>query len=161
MAHVHDLFREYVHLDRKRRGDGVSPAEFERWKQLKAKLASTFGKGPVNEDRRDSLRVPTRMKVSFGSQEGLKQALMTNLSRGGLFLNTAFPQPAGTRFELRLELRGSGETLELPVQVVSTNVGPGFDTGAMGMGLRILSVSPEVRKRLDDLYDELELPEID
>ena len=161
MANVQDLFREYIHLDRKRSGDGVSPAEFERWRKLKQALARTFSGGPPTgaEDRRESVRVPTRMKVDFDSREGLMQALMTNLSRGGFFISTAFPQTPGTRFELRVRVQSSGEMLEVPVQVVSTHVGPGFETGSTGMGLRVLNPSPEMRKKLDDLYAEVALAE--
>ncbi len=157
MADVHLLFREYTHLDRKRTGDGLTPREFDRWRLLARELARRFSKGRPGggSERRESVRVPTRLKVAFESRDQVVQALMTNLSRGGLFINTALPPEPGTRFDLKLQIEASGETLEIPSEVVSVHVGSGFSTGEMGMGVRFLNMSEELRKKVDDLYESL------
>lgn len=157
MADLHVLFLEYSRLDRRRTRDGLTTQEYDRWRLLSKELARRFTKGPPGgaSERRDSVRVPTRLKVSFESRDEAIQALMTNLSRGGLFINTAFPAEPGTRFELELSLESSGERFEVPVEVVSNHVGGQFETGELGMGVRFLPVPPELRRKIDALYEEL------
>ncbi len=157
MADFQLLFREYMHLDRKRTGDGLTPHEYQRWRLLSLELGKRFSKGPPKggSERRDSVRVPTRLKVSFKSPDAVSQALMTNISRGGLFVNTPFPPEPGTRLELKIRIESTAETLQVPVEVVSSNVGEGFKTGELGMGVRFLPMRDEVRKKLDDFYEVL------
>jgi Tfp pilus assembly protein PilZ len=94
---------------------------------------------------------------------------MTNLSRGGVFIATDRPAEIGTRLELRihiedtgeeiarLELRihieDTGEEIDVPGQVVSQNVGPNFESGQCGMGLRFLEMKPEVGRKVEALYE--------
>ncbi len=155
MSDLQLFFREYMHLTRKRTGEGLTPLEYQRWRSLSRQLGKHFSKGPPKggTERRESVRVPTRLKVSFASPNAVSEAMMTNLSRGGLFINTAFPPDPGTRLELRLSIESTAETLQVPVEVVSTNVGEGFKTGELGMGVRFLPMPDEVRKKLDDLYE--------
>jgi len=157
MADFQLYFREFMHLDRKRIGEGLTPLEYQRWRALSFELGTRFSKGPPKSgsERRESVRVPTRLKVSFESPDAVSQALMTNLSRGGLFVNTAFPAEPGTRLELKLLIESTGETLQVPVEVVSNNVGEGFMTGQLGMGVRFLPMPHDLRKQLDDFYEVL------
>ncbi len=149
------LFREYMHLDRKRTGDGLTPLEYQRWRALSRELGKRFSKGPPKggAERRDSVRVPTRLKVSFASPDAVSQAWMTNISRGGLFINTAFPAETGTRLDLELRIESTAETLRVPVEVVSSNVGDAFNTGELGMGVRFMPMPDGLRKKLDDFYE--------
>ncbi len=156
MQTLPELFREYARLERKRTTEGVTVAEHERWAALRSQLDRRFSKGaPAGVERRDSVRVPTRMKISYAGTQGLSEALMTDLSRSGVFINTAFPAPAGSRIDLRLRIESTGEVLEIPARVVSNNVGPGLSTRKMGMGVTFLAVAPEVRDKLDALYAEM------
>lgn len=155
MASLPELFREYVHLDRKRTGEGVSVAENARWAALRAQLDRRFSSGPpAGEERRDSVRVPIRLKIGVVGPEGSRDAVVTNVSRSGLFINTAFPEPVGTRIDLRLRVASTGELLEIPGRVVSNHVGRDLSKRKLGMGVCFLSVPPAVRARLDALYAE-------
>ena len=71
MKELHLVFREYTRLERKRTGDGLTPAEYQRYRALARQLATRFSKGPPKggAERRESVRVPTRLKVSFASQD--------------------------------------------------------------------------------------------
>ncbi len=159
MASIHQMFREFANLDRKRSGDGVTPLEYQRWKHLNQELARAFdgGRRGAGVERRGSLRVPTRLKLSFQTEGRLGQAVMRNLSRGGLFIATAFPAEVGTRLDLRVRIESSGEMLEIPVEVVTTHVGPGGTTQALGMGVSFVNPTPELRKKLDELYASVRL----
>jgi hypothetical protein len=158
MRTIQEDFREFAHLDHKRRGDGLSPRELHRWQVLRSRLDGAFGSRPPagSGERRSSLRVPTRMRVSFAAASGSEDMLthpegtVTNLSRTGCFVCTETPAPLGTQLTLVLSLGTREEPIEVGAQVVSGGAGEG------GMGLRFCETSPESRKRLDALYEGLE-----
>jgi uncharacterized protein (TIGR02266 family) len=151
---VASRFREFVHLDRLRAREGLTPAELSRWAALKRFLGRELAPGVSDErsDQRGSLRVPARMRVSFDSLGQLGHCLMTNLSRGGLFVATEHLLAIGTRVVVRLHVEREGRTLEVPAEVVSHHVGP---TAAQqrGFGLRFADLDAPLRKELDALYE--------
>jgi uncharacterized protein (TIGR02266 family) len=155
MADVQKLFREYVRLDRKRRSDALSPREFARWRELSRHLSATFSPAerPVDQERRESVRVPVRLRVHFHSAGELRRRLLTNLSRGGMFVSDADPPPIGTKLVLRIVVEDEGTEIELAGEVVSHNVGPAFDTQSNGMGIRFVDPSPAAEKLLQRLYE--------
>jgi uncharacterized protein (TIGR02266 family) len=149
-------FREYIRLDRKHRSGGLTPMELERWTRLKRSLGQKFSPRLSDEasDQRSSVRVPTQLRVDFPSVAELRDMLMTNLSRGGLFVATTHLLDMGTRLTLNINVESSDEYLEIPAEVVSENVGPHFESKSSGMGLRFLDMDDAVKRRLDDFYDE-------
>ena len=153
MSDVLRLFREFARLDRKR-GRGLSPEELKRWILQKRKLARSFNPdvSDAQADRRASIRVPTRLVVGFRHIGDLRRCWMTNLSRGGVFVESGELLPIGSRLTLRIGIGETGEEIEVPAEVASHDVGPRFET-RRGMGMRFLEVSAEVSKKLDDLYD--------
>jgi Tfp pilus assembly protein PilZ len=157
MTDIAGRFREYVRLDRLRRSGHLSPEQLVRWKLLKRRLAQHFSPGLSDEhaDRRESVRLPARVLASFRNQGELARCLMTNLSRKGLFLETRHLFEIGSRFTLTIHVDDPLREIEVPVEVVSQNVGPGFQRGAQGMGLRFLDPGPEVEKEIDDFYERL------
>lgn len=57
--------------------------------------------GKIIHDRR-SERIPVALEIEYRSAGAFLVAYATNLSRGGLFLETGTPLPVGTRIGLRL-----------------------------------------------------------
>ena len=55
------------------------------------------------------------------------------------------------RLDLRVFVKETDETFSSAVEVVSNNVGPGFGTDALGMGLRFQHAECELRALLDQL----------
>ena len=155
MRDIAAQFREYVRLDRLQRGIGLSPAELQRWQKLKRRLSEHFspGLGPSQTDRRESVRVPTRLRVSFRTEAELGHSLMTNLSRRGVFVHTRHTCEIGTRLALVIHLEQPPHDIEVPVEVVSLDIGPHFEPGFRGMGLRLLELEPDVEKQIEDLYE--------
>ena len=147
-------FREWVRLERKRTDSSLTPEELKRWTLLKRQLGRDFSPG-ISDDRSDarhSVRIPTNLAVSLNSTGELRECLMSNLSRGGLFLATEHVVEIGTRLNLLLQVEGS-ESLEIPVEVVSHNLGATLGSFQPGMGMRFLEMSPDVQKGVDDLYE--------
>jgi len=157
MKDLASRFREYVRLDRLRAGAGLSPAELTRWAMLKRQLSQHFSPGLSDEraDQRESVRVPTRLAVSFPTEGEFARSLMTNLSRRGVFVRTEHLLEIGTRFHLRIHVDDPPQDIAIQVEVVSLNLGPSYDSHESGMGLRLLDADDEVEKQLDELYERL------
>lgn len=79
---------------------------------------------------------------------------MKNLSRGGLFIVTEYPAEIGTKFTLLIHIQDPSDKLEVPVVVVSQNVGPCFPVESRGMGVAFHETDPTLRERLDQLYQQ-------
>ncbi|HKJ23717.1 MAG TPA: PilZ domain-containing protein [Myxococcota bacterium] len=154
MRTIQEDFREFVHLDRKRTTDGLTTVEFKRWQILHYRLDKAFaGRPPPGDaEQRASLRLPTRLRVTYDGLGG-EGGTMVNLSRGGCFVRTDLPAPIGTRLTLIVDAANVGETLEIDGEVVSVSlrqVGRG-----RGMGIRFDAMTPEVAKKLSDLYEQI------
>lgn len=147
-------FREYVRLDRQRSGEGLTPEELHRFRVLKEYLNEHFSNGDGSTvDTRRSVRVPTRVNVSFESDGAFAKSLMTNISRHGVFVQTDHPLEIESKFDLRIQIENPHREITVPVEVVSVGIGPGFRANRQGMGLRFLDADPEVERRLRDLYE--------
>lgn len=155
MQDVASRFREYIQLERRRDGSGLSPEEYDQWVLLKRYLSRRFSPGVSDEraDERRSVRIPTRLTVTFRDERELRSSLMTNLSRGGVFIATERPAEIGTTLELRIDLAASGDHIDVPAEVVSLNVGPGLGPSRRGMGLRFRPAGEEMQRKLDELYE--------
>ena len=149
-------FREYVQLDRKRAGEGLTPAELHRFGALKGYLTRHFSPGmrPSVEDTRRSVRVPTRVKVSFASEGELVRSLLTDISRHGVFVQTDHPPELKTRFDLRIHIEDPPREITVPVEVVSVGLGPRFAADRQGMGLRFLDAEPDAQRQIEALYEK-------
>lgn len=148
------IFREYMQLER-RRSEGLSTAEFERCVELRQQLDSVFGDdlSPEKEIRRATPRVPTLLNVSFEDYEDIGSVLMTNLSRGGIFVPTDRPLPIGTELQLRIRIGEPLTEVVLPGVVASHDVGPKLDAEMRGMGICFSRLSTSDQKLVDDLYE--------
>ncbi len=155
MDELNAQFRQFLYLDRKRAAEGLSSSELRRWMKLNRILNQRFSPNTSYEEaeRRESVRVPVRLRVSFRNQGELSGSLITNLSRGGVFVATDRPAEIGTRLELRLHIEESGEEIDVPAAVVSQNVGPNLESECSGMGLRFLEMKPEVAQQIEALYE--------
>ena len=149
-------FREYMTLERARSGEQeISVAEYQRWLQLKRVLNRHFQPGvqDSHEDRRESVRVPARLRVAFQSDGEIRESLMQNISRGGLFISTTEPLPFGTKVEIRVHTEESGENIDVKAEVASHIAGPGLMNEDLGMGVRFIELNESQAKAIDELYE--------
>ena len=144
-------FREYVELERKRTGGGLTPLEYQRWLDLDGRLGSKFGDGAGGAPHARS-RPATRLVVEFRSPEHFCDAYIGELARGGVFVHTPFAPEIGTELVLRVQIRAPRQTVELPGVVSSNNVSNGFSTDYLGMGVHFSKLEPEQRLALDELF---------
>ncbi len=155
MSDMPSLFRVYMDLDRRRKSDGLSPHELTRWAKLKRELNRRFQPGLENQhaDKRESVRVPLALKVSFESYGEIRECLMTNMSLGGVFIATTSPLPIGTPFLVRLRIEETGEHFELRGEVASQDMSADLSREERGMGIRFVNLNEEQRKQVSDLYE--------
>jgi len=146
-------FREYMHLERKQGSDGLSVSELQRWTELKDLLNHHFHPGLTKEKarQRNSVRLPTRLNVSFGSAGEMSSSLLTNVSRGGIFVSTESLLPIGSRLQLRLRVEDPLYEVDTQGEVVSHDVAAGA-AAQPGMGIRFVNLSEDQQKAVDELY---------
>jgi uncharacterized protein (TIGR02266 family) len=155
MTRLLPLLREFGALDKRRSREGLTPVEYQRWVDLTHTLSKHYPQGepPEGAERREHMRLPLRLLVEYKNLDQLHEAVITNVSRGGLFISTAFPPEIGTQFTLCIRVDASGESVDLPCEVVSHNVGRDFSTSALGMGLRFRNLDEAQRAVVDSLFD--------
>ena len=156
MRNVARLFLEYARLDRKRTGVGLSVKQLERWSELRRRLERELSQRSRSEgaERRDSIRVPTRLNCAFESIGSLQKAVITDFSRTGMFINTSSPLPIGSKLLLHILIEETGSEIEVPATVATNNVGPSFDLKRKGMGVRFTKDVPEIAEQIDNLYEQ-------
>jgi len=154
MMRLLPLLREYGALERKRVREGVTPVEYQRWRDLEEKLSKQIFQdaGPQAVERRRHLRVPTRMLVQYRSHDQLKDAIISNVSKGGLFISTPYPPEIGTTFVLIIRVDTSGETVEVPCEVVSVNPGSSTRPHQQGMGVKFIGLGTDQRRAVEHLF---------
>ena len=150
-------FREYMLLERRRSSEeGITVLEWQRWVQLKRLLDRQFGqesKSTTSDRRADSVRVPTRLRVGFESYGEIRECLMTDVSRGGLFISTPNPLPLGTKIRVQIRIEETSDGLDVQGEVAWHNLGPGLQTEEQGMGVQFVRLTEEEEKGVDNLYE--------
>jgi hypothetical protein len=107
---------EFIPLNRRRvRGNpALSPAETERWLELRELLQYAFGSTspPLGASNRLAFRVSTQLKVRLsGGEQSL--ATLLNLSQNGGFIEVMQPPAPGTSLALEIETGDGGPVLNL------------------------------------------------
>jgi type IV pilus assembly protein PilZ len=158
MMRLLPLLREYGGLERKRVQDGVTPLEYQRWRDLEQKLANQIFQGAEAkaDERRKHVRVPTKLRVQYRTRENLKDAIVRNVSKGGLFINTPYPPAIGTTFVLIIQVDVTGDSVEVPCEVVTNNVinnpGASMKSEQLGMGVKFIGLGADQRRAVEHLF---------
>ncbi|MEN8182856.1 MAG: PilZ domain-containing protein [Myxococcota bacterium] len=146
--------QEFVALDR-RRAAGDPPldlGELSRWQELREALERELGTlpGPAGSQR-ESLRVPTHLKVqvSFGAAQRL--LAVYNLSQGGVFLEAERPLEVGAQVCIAFAA-SAGSPVELEGRVVWTRA-ESDGRGPAGMGVQLGPLSEWDRALLAELVE--------
>ena len=143
-----DLLREVVSLNRRRTNEGLTPLEYQRWLDVSEQLRTEFSDHPAFGGRGE-----TRIRVEFEDREALRKGAMLNVRPIGIYVNTPFAAEVGSQFELVTFVKETGAEYLSKVEVVSNNVGPGFSTANLGMGMRFREQSCRLRSALRALCE--------
>ncbi len=113
------------------------------------------GRWPERSGRRYE-RFPIRLSAEYVFKGQNRVETTGNLSRGGVFLISPRPPPAGTDLRLKLSATGGASAVELAGVVAHVEKGGGgFDPGA---GVRFVDPPALVRTRLAQLLGESTTP---
>lgn len=159
MRDIAAQFREFARLDLARLNQGLSVFEHERWAKLKASLdrslpASPGARARAGKNRRSANRVATRINCAYARGHDQCEAVVSNLSTGGVFIRTHWPLPIGTEIRLAIQLEDTGREVSVEGMVVSNNVDIKRGEGVRGMGVRFARVTADVAEQLAEAYAE-------
>jgi len=107
-----------------------------------------------HSERRRLDRVPRKFKIAYPTPNTLKEAYLSNVSTGGVFIKTDSPLNRGARFNLKLTLPDCEKELELFCEVVWSHREEWEAQERKfppGMGIKFLNLSQEGRQRIDDI----------
>lgn len=112
------------------------------------------GKGNEGRERRQLPRVPARVLVEYDTVEDFLIDYTSNISIGGLFIQTREPFPVGTRFRLRFRIPGRSRPVEVDGEVCWVQ-GP-LESGPLqpGMGVRFAGLAPEDKAEVEEMLRE-------
>jgi uncharacterized protein (TIGR02266 family) len=120
-------------------------------------MSDDKGSQPV----RKSERLQHELLVAYRTVDGFITDWAVNISRGGIFINTRNPLPAGSIVRLIVSLPDAAFPFDLTGRVIRTQP-PGGENDAMpGMGLEFVDIDEEKKGRLARFVDRLraELPD--
>lgn len=120
-------------------------------------MSDDKGSQPV----RKSERLQHELLVAYRTVDGFITDWAVNISRGGIFINTRNPLPAGSIVRLIVSLPDAAFPFDLTGRVIRTQP-PGGENDAMpGMGLEFVDIDEEKKSRLARFVDRLraELPD--
>ena len=107
---------------------------------------------PISPARR-SPRLHHEVMVGVTSDRGSFSGWGTNLSSGGVFVNSQSAPPIGTHVSVLLQLPGAGECKLHGRVAWSQSSGPGVDEP--GMGIEFVDPDLDTRTRLGQLVERL------
>ncbi len=112
------------------------------------------------EEKRQSPRIHIPVYIETFSETFLAGTLI-NISSHGMFIQSTEPKEVGTQMDLRFQLPESEESILVVAEVIRVNYPPAFKenqeytqpSGPVadnpGMGLKIVSMDPQTKARLE------------
>ena len=111
--------------------------------QLHARMATAAPETRIRPAGPGSKYVP-RVKAAFVRRKG---------NYGMLWPGAIYDGETALK-DYRRQIEATGESLEVPTEVASHNVGPNFAAEPRGMGLRFLEMDAETARKLEFLYHD-------
>jgi len=98
----------------------------------------------MSTERRQGNRVPVQIWVEEKTDRELYFQRSANLSSGGIYLENTIPHPVGTRVNLRFQLPGDADKIEVKAEVAAAIAGE----EEFGMGLKFVELAPGAAERI-------------
>lgn len=107
------------------------------------------------DNRRRSARLHHEVTVAYRSAGSFLTDWATDISIGGLFINSRKPLPVGTVLKLIIQLPGAASPVDMAGRVTRA-VEPDERSGAAaGMAIEFLELDPATRARIEELVERL------
>jgi hypothetical protein len=148
---------DFMPLNRRRvRGNpALSPAEMERWNELRERLEYAFGSAspPLAASNRLAFRVSTQLKVRL-SGGGESLAKLRNLSQNGGFIEVEEPPAPGTSLSIEIEAGNGGPVLNIEACVKWSREIGNMD-GPAGAGVEFTAIEDSDVALLERVVEQL------
>jgi len=109
--------------------------------------------GPPQRDKRKSPRKPFQIKVTNLKSGFFTYYLSSDISAGGMFLQTQEPLPKGTPLDLQFSLPNRNQPLKFQAEVVRV-VPPSPDSPLpSGMGIRFVNLAEDIRRQIREFVE--------
>lgn len=109
----------------------------------------------VIHDARRSRRLQHELAVTYRSIGGFLSDWATNISRGGLFINTRSPLPVGTVVKIVIQLPGTAFPVDIVGRVRRVVPWDADTDSAPGMGIEFIDVDRVKRDRIEAFVEKL------
>src|SRR5512138_2796555 len=110
---------------------------------------------PLPQNKRKALRLHHEIPVAYRSVGSFLTDWATNISQGGLFINTRKPLPVGTSVKILVQLPGASFPFELQGRVTRVTEYDNHANMVPGMGVEFLNVDDAKRRELDAFVERL------
>lgn len=110
---------------------------------------------PAPDNKRVAARLHHELPVAYRSVGSFLTDWATNISQGGLFINTRKPLPVGTDVKILIQLPGAAFPHELHGRVARVTE---FDNAANmvpGMGIQFTAVDDGKKREIDEFVKRL------
>jgi type IV pilus assembly protein PilZ len=107
------------------------------------------------ENRRRSARLHHELPVAYRSVGSFLTDWATDISQGGLFINTRKPLPVGTVMKLIIQIPGATFPFDMTGRVTRIVDGDPANHVAPGMAIEFLDLDAAKRARIEQLVERL------
>jgi len=110
-------------------------------------------------NRRKDARFEVKIKVDYSTKDIFVSNYVTNLSKGGVFIETKTPLPVQSEIRLTFILPEFNVKIEAKGKVVWTyDVKKGTSKVVSGMGIKFTDLSPENKAQIEEYLMKLSQP---
>jgi len=114
---------------------------------------------PSGRDRRKDPRYDVKIKVDYSTKGIFVSNYVTNLSKGGVFIETATPLPLQSQIHFTFMLPDINVKIEATGKVVWTyDVKKGTGKVVSGMGIKFTDLSPQHKAQIEEYLIKLPQP---
>lgn len=109
----------------------------------------------MSEESRKHVRAAIALKVKYRTAGSFLVSYSINLSRGGLFFESAQTYPIGTALTLKLGVPGVADEIETPAKVVWVRKEHSAD-GPPGVGVAFEGLDQQIGAQIDEIVRQFE-----
>jgi uncharacterized protein (TIGR02266 family) len=114
---------------------------------------------PSGRDRRKDTRLDVKIKVDYSTKDIFVSNYVTNLSKGGVFIETKTPLPVQSEIHFIFILPDFNVKIEAKGKVVWTyDVKKGTGKVVSGMGIKFTDLSPQHKAQIEEYLMKLSQP---
>jgi uncharacterized protein (TIGR02266 family) len=110
---------------------------------------------PLSDNKRRTARLHHEIPVAYRSVGSFLTDWATNISQGGLFINTRKPLAVGTAVKVLIQLPGAAFPFELAGRVTRVSQYDNHANMVPGMGVEFTDVDVEKRREIEAFVERL------